>query len=347
MQVRVMNKIEKWILISLLISLVSGLVVVIFTFDSTTLSALMQIKPSYILAAACVHALSYVVWGMRTRSLCKALGFDISYAKACEIVTSSTLAASITPSSLGGEPVRVHLLHEENMPLGRATAVVLGERILDGIFILTLAPLSIYIIRGVLKDSYFDAMFIFAELVLIFILFLTLYAVWKPEPTKKVVYIIVRKLAPLLGKKTDSALEKVILRVDSEFEHFHDSISILLNEGRLGLAIGIFQTMAFWFVDFSMLYVVLLGLNQHPDPFIVFASQVIVMVLLVIPATPGSSGVAEFAGTTAFSPFIPSSLLGIAVIAWRAFTFYMNLFVGGFVSFRILKDTDFIKNFLK
>jgi hypothetical protein len=96
-----------------------------------------------------------------------------------------------------------------------------------------------------------------------------------------------------------------------------------------------------------MLYVVLLGLNQHPEPMLVFASQVIVMVLLVIPATPGASGVAELAGTTAFSLFIPSSLIGIVVLAWRAFTFYMNLFVGGFVSFKILKDTDFIKNFLR
>jgi uncharacterized protein (TIRG00374 family) len=342
-----MNKIEKWILISLLISLVSGLIVVAFTFDSNTLSALMQIKPQFIFAAAFVHALSYVVWGMRTRSLCKALGFNVSYARACEVVMSGTLAASITPSSLGGEPLRIHLLHDDKMPLGKATAVVIGERILDGILILALAPLSIYVIRGVLEDSVFDAMFIFAELGLVFILILTLYAIWKPGPMKKVVYFFVHRIALLLGKKTDAALEKILITVDSELEHFHESIEILLTEGRRGLAFGVLYTIAFWFVDFSMLYVVLLGLNQHPDPLIIYASQVIVMVLLVIPATPGASGVAEFAGTTVFSLFIPSSLLGITVIAWRAFTFYMNVFVGGFVSFKILKDTDFIKNFLK
>jgi hypothetical protein len=260
---------------------------------------------------------------------------------------SGTLAASITPSSLGGEPLRIHLLHDDKMPLGKATAVVIGERILDGILILALAPLSIYVIRGVLEDSVFDAMFIFAELGLVFILILTLYAIWKPGPMKKVVYFFVHRIALLLGKKTDAALEKILITVDSELEHFHESIEILLTEGRRGLAFGVLYTIAFWFVDFSMLYVVLLGLNQHPDPLIIYASQVIVMVLLVIPATPGASGVAEFAGTTVFSLFIPSSLLGITVIAWRAFTFYMNVFVGGFVSFKILKDTDFIKNFLK
>ncbi|MDG6244046.1 MAG: flippase-like domain-containing protein [Methanolobus sp.] len=341
-----MNKIKKWLIVSLLISLISGAFVVLLTFDSGTINALMEIRPEYILAAACIHAMTYVIWGMRTSSLCRALGHDVGYVRSIEIVTSGTLAASITPSSLGGEPLRVHLLHKQKMPLGKATAVVIGERIMDGIFILALAPISIYVIRGVLQDPIFDILFIFAEAGLIFILFLTLYAIWRPAPTKKVVYFLVHKIAPLLGKKTDAALEKIIMRADSELEHFHGSISVLLNEGRKGLAFGIFYTIAFWVVDFSMLYVILIGLNQYPDMVIVFAAQVIVLLLLAIPATPGASGIAEFAGTTVFSLFVASSVLGITVIAWRAFTFYMNVFVGSFVSFKILKDTDFIKRFL-
>lgn len=341
-----MNKLKKWIFLSLIISLVSGLIVVIFTFDSDTLVALMALKPEYLVAAAVIHSLTYVIWGMRTRSLCKALGHDVGYMKSIEIVTSATLAASITPSSLGGEPLRIHLLHSEDIPLGKATAVVLGERVLDGILILALAPISIYVIRGVLNNSVIDAMFLFAEAGLVFILFLILYALWKPGPMKKVVYFFIQRISPLFGKKNDAALEQFTDRVDSELEHFHGSISVLMNEGRRGLAFGIFHTFGFWFVDFSMLYVILIGLNQHPDPVLVFASQVIIMILIVIPATPGASGVAEFAGTTLFSLFVASSVLGITVIAWRAFTFYMNLLVGGFVSFKILKDADFIKKYL-
>lgn len=340
-----MNNIKKWIFISLFISLVSGLLVIVFTFDSGTIDALAEIKPVYIVAAACIHALTYVIWGLRTKSLCKALGYDVGYVKSVEIVASGTLAASITPSSLGGEPLRIHLLHSEKMPLGKATAVVLGERVLDGILIMALAPVSIYVIRSVLNDSVFDVMFMIAEVALILILVLLLYAIWRPDPARKVVFFLVHKLAPLLGKKTDEALEKILTRVDSEFEHFHESFFVLLNEGRRGLAVGIFYTIAFWFVDFSMLYVILVGLNQHPDPVLVFASQVIIMILIVIPATPGASGIAEFAGTTAFSLFTAPSVLGIAVIAWRAFTFYMNIIVGTFVSFKIMKDADFIKKY--
>jgi hypothetical protein len=45
--------------------------------------------------------------------------------------------------------------------------------------------------------------------------------------------------------------------------------------------------------------------------------------------------------------FVSSSLLGITVVVWRALTFYMNLLVGGFVSFRILKDTEIMKKLLR
>ena len=179
------------------------------------------------------------------------------------------------------------------------------------------------------------------------ILFLFLYGVWRPKSTKKAIHFIVRKIAPFVGTKTDSRLEMVLKKVDSELENFHNSIALLVKGNRKGLLVGITYTLMFWLTEFSLLYVVLLGLNQYPEPLVVFASQVLVMILMAIPATPGASGVAEFGATTIFSVFVSSSLLGITVIAWRALTFYMNLVVGSFVSFRILKDTEFMKKFLR
>jgi len=34
------------------------------------------------------------------------------------------------------------------------------------------------------------------------------------------------------------------------------------------------------------------------------------------------------------------------VAAWRTFTFYTNIIAGGFVSFKLLKDTDLVKKYL-
>jgi uncharacterized protein (TIRG00374 family) len=342
-----MNKIKKWVLLSLLTSLISGIIVVFLTFDSETVDALLHIKLEYLLLGVLLHAFSYLVWGMRIRVLCHSLGYNVRILKAVELVTSSVLVASITPSSMGGEPIRIHLLNRENVPLGKASAVIIGERLFDGILLLSLAPFSIYLLRNTLAEYGFESILIFIEFVLLALLLFLLYAIWNPGPIKSMSYYLIKKVAPFLSDSIDTKVEHIFAKVDHELDNFHGGIVLLLKGKRSSLIYFILLTLLFWIVEFSLLYVILLGLNIHVDVLTMFASQVVMIFILLIPATPGSSGLAEFGATTIFSIFVPVSVLGITVIAWRVLTFYMNLVVGSFVSFNILKDTEFIKNLLK
>ncbi len=342
-----MNKIKKWILLALFTSFISGIIIVILTFDSDTIDALLDIRPEFILFGIALHAFSYLIWAMRIRILCKALGYNVEIIKTVELVTSSILVASITPSSMGGEPARIHLLNKLDVPLGKASAVIFGERLLDGILLLSLAPFSIYIVRSTLANSGFESILIAVEVILLILLLLSLYAIWNPGPIRSLSYFLIKRMAPFLGDVVDTKIEHIFEKLDHELDNFRSSIMLLLKEGKSGLAGSILLTLLFWLVEFSLIYAILLGLNQHVDILKMFASQVLITLVLLIPATPGSSGLAEFGATTIFSIFVSSSVLGITVIAWRALTFYMNLIVGSFVSFKILKDTELIKGLLK
>lgn len=342
-----MNKIKKWILLALFTSFISGIIIVILTFDSGTIDAFLGIRPEFILLGISLHAFSYLVWSMRIRVLCNALGYDIGITKTVEIVTSSVLVASITPSSMGGEPARIHLLNKLGVPLGKASAVIFGERLLDGVLLLSLAPFSIYVVRSTLVKSGFESILVAVEVLLFILLFFSLYTIWNPGPIRSILYFLIKKIAPFLGDAVDARVEHIIEKVDYELDNFRSAIILLLKEGKSGLMGSIFLTLLFWLVEFSLIYAILLGLNQHVDILKMFASQVLITLVLLIPATPGSSGLAEFGATTIFSIFLSSSVLGITVIAWRALTFYMNLIVGSFVSFKILKDTELIKGLLK
>ncbi len=341
-----MSKFRKLLNASILISIFSIVVVLLFTVDSGTIDAIKGIKYEYLIAAAALHAFSYIIWGMRTKFMCQALGHDITTVRAVEIVTSSTLVAAITPSSAGGEPARIHLLHKNEMPVGRATAVVIGERLLDAILLLSFVPFALFIFRDMLSNYQLDAAFILAEMIVISVLALIIYGMWKPEHTKRLIHFIVDRIAHVLGKKTEVTISPILARIDMELEHFHDSIWMFLTEGRKGLLYGAACTILFWIVEYSMLPVILMGLDQTPSIIVVFAAQVLLSIIMVVPATPGASGVAEFGAMSLFSVFVSSSLLGITVIAWRALTFYMNILVGSFVSVKILKDTDMIGKLL-
>lgn len=342
-----MNKFGKWLPLSLLISFISIIVVLVFTVDPTTFEIIKEVKTEYLLLAVALHSFSYVIWGARTQLMSNALGHKTKLIRCIEIVTSSTFVAALTPSSVGGEPLRVHLLYKENLPVGRASAVVLGERIMDAILMLTFAPFALYIFRDIMQDSRIDTIFAIGQIFMAAILVLLIYTIWKPEKTKSGMHYIVNKITGLLGKKSEGKHHKLIEQIDHELEQFHESLVTFLKDGRRGLLYGAGCTALFWIIEFTMLPVILLGLNQEPQLLLVYAAQVLLILLIVIPATPGSSGIAELGATTLFSVFVPSSILGIIVVAWRALTFYMNLVVGGIISFKILKDTDIMKKMMK
>lgn len=338
---------KKWLIISLFISTISIIAVMFYTLDPQTLESIRNIKSEFLLLALCLHLLSYLLWGLRTRSMCKFLGFDVSIPRAVEIVTSSTFLASVTPSSIGGEPLRVHLLGQENVPVGSATAVVLGERLLDGVLILISAPIALHLFRGVISISGLNTLVVMGELLLSLTFLIVIYAVWHPHHTKKAFNYVIHRVAVFTGNADSSRLERLTDKLDMVIDDFHNSMAFFVTKGRKGLFFGSVYTILFWIVEFAMVPVILMGLNQPPAIVISFAAQVLLMILLVLPITPGSSGIAELGATSLFSLFVPVYLIGIVVVAWRAFTLYLNLIVGGFVSFKILKDAEYLKDLMK
>lgn len=346
-----MNKFKKFAIISILIGIISGVFAIILTFDAHTMEAISQIKTEYILLAVGVHIVSLFIQSLRIKVMCHALDHDIDLLEATKIVVSSMFVAALTPAAVAGEPLRIHLLNKRGMPLGRATTLILAERLMDALLILSLAPISLYVMRGYLErngvDGRISTALAIGEIILLVLFGLMIYGLWSPARTHKIMHFLVNHFSKFLGTRRESLLPKILARVDTELEHLHDSVKIFIRDGRKGLILGMICTFGIWFFDFSVLPTLLLGLNQHFPFVLVYASQIILMVILVVSITPGAGGVAEIGATTLFSFFVASSLLGIIVVAWRAITFYMNLILGGFVSLKLIKDTEYIKKLFK
>lgn len=337
-----MNRYKKWLIAALLISVVSVLLVVCLTFNGDTIEALKKIKLKYILAAALFHISSYFIWGARTSALSNALGYRIKYFKIIEIVISSVFAAAITPSSAGGEPVRMHMLYRNGIPLGKATAIIVGERLLDAILIFASLPFALYIMRDILSNSELNAALLTANLLAFVVLVFFIYGLWRPEIVKSIIHRTADRFARIFGRRTHNSITRFTEQLDNEIDTFQQSIKIFISEGKKGLFLSIIFTLLFWVVEFSLLVLILIGLSQTPEVVVAYAAQVLLAVVMIIPATPGASGVAELGAATIFSVFVNASVIGIAVIAWRALTYYMNLLIGGLMSLKVIKDRNLI-----
>jgi len=124
---------RRWLWISLLFSLIVLAVILFFTVDSSTFELLKQMNPYFILFALVIHLVALFFWSLRIWFMSRGLGYRVSLIHCINLVYANLLIAAITPSQAGGEPVRIHELYKAGLKVGDATAIVITERILDGI----------------------------------------------------------------------------------------------------------------------------------------------------------------------------------------------------------------------
>jgi uncharacterized protein (TIRG00374 family) len=59
--------------------------------------------------------------------------------------------------------------------------------------------------------------------------------------------------------------------------------------------------------------------------------------IMMIPLTPGSVGIAEVSIAAFYSTIIPLPLVGVFVLLWRLILYYFNVIVGLIASLRIVQ----------
>ncbi len=332
---------RKWLAVSLSFSVVSILALLLLTITPGQLRSLIQIHPAFLAAALIVQLCSWLVWGARIKVMSEALGGEVPFKKSVEIVLSNEFAASITPGHVGGEITRVQLLRSCNLSVGDASAVVLGERMLDALFLGIAAPIGFVLFtKYVESGAGLMALFGGAALVFGILFFILLYVIIKPRKLKSLVKRARWLFVKVKGAdKADQSLQKFLREIDV----FHNSTKLYLKDERKALAKGFLFTTAFWLLQFSIASLILVGLGSPPWILASFSAQTVLMMIATIPLTPGNSGIAELSTATIYSTFVSTSVLGIFILGWRIVTYYLNIVVGGLVSIRILRGSAVVE----
>lgn len=330
------------IIIALAISIAIIILILYFTIDADTLSQLAatKIKYEFFALAILLNILYWVLWGARLKILSNAMGknMNIGLWKSTKIVIANLFLACITPSMAGGEPVRIHLLNKEGMSLGCSTATVLGERLLDAIFVLAVVPIGVFIFKDEPAVQFLNAGLWIGVIVFVLFLLLFLYAILRPTKTKSFLIFISKKLGRFSKKK--EIQNKVIARINREVDNFSNGMACFSGEKVALIKAGII-TILFWSTGFMIPSMVLMGLGLEPFFIESYAAQILLLVIIMMPTTPGSSGVAEVGIFGLYGVLIGTgegSLIGVFIILYRFITYHMNLIAGAFFQYRIFKS---------
>jgi len=326
----------KWLYISIGFSLLVLVIILILTINENTIQYLRGINPFFLLLAFLAHILSMCFWAWRIQKMSGSLGYHIGFFYSLNLVFANLLLAAITPSQAGGEPVRIHELYKANVPLGDATAIVIIERVLDGIVLAFLAVFAMIVLADQWKSTGVISQVMFS-LTLIFVigcLVLFYLAIKWPDKVKKIVHRCVR----FFTRTWESPrVEVFITRTDEEIDNFNEAVIKFVKSAKGGLLWGLLFTLLYWISEILIASLILLGLGQPPLILESFVIQLVLAILMMIPLTPGASGIAEVGATSMYALFIPSSIVGIFVVIWRTVLFYFNIALGILSSFLIVR----------
>ncbi|HUH78316.1 MAG TPA: flippase-like domain-containing protein [Methanoregula sp.] len=326
----------KWLYISIGFSLAVLVVILFLTINQNTVRYLRDINPVFLILAFLTHLLTMCFWAMRVKKMSLSLGYRIPFLYSLNLVFANLLASAITPAQAGGEPVRIHELYRADVPIGDATAVVIMERVLDGIALAGLAAFAMLVLTdqwkmlgAVSELMVFVTWFFIAGCLLLFY-----FAVRRPDLVRRVVHYVLTRV----GRKWEAdRLCEYRTKADREIENFHAAVGRFVRTGKTGLAWGFLFTLLYWVSEIITASLILVGLGQPPLILESFVIQLILAILMMLPLTPGSSGIAEVGATSMYALFIPASIVGIFVVIWRIVLYYFNIALGILASIIIVR----------
>lgn len=329
------------IIISVIFSITIILIILLLTTDARTFNylATTPIRYEFFLMALLLQIFSWFIWGARLKVLSNASDDTVKIGlwESTKIVIANLFLAGITPSMAGGEPVRIYLLNKDGLSIGAATASVLGERVLDAIFILLCVPFAFFAFSQYIDVGIIQLGLVIGIIVFIIGIALFLITVKYPNKTKSFLILISNKISKLFKKKKTKYSVKN--KINTEVDNFRKSIIFFVSgEKKIFFIVGSL-TIAYWATIFMIPSMILLGLRLEPFFIPSYAAQVLLIVIIMMPTTPGSAGVTEGCIACMYGALISSSfLIGVFVLIFRFITFHTNLIVGAIFQYRIFKS---------
>jgi len=254
----------------------------------------------------------------------------LSWKQSFNVIMLWEFASAITPGVVGGSAVAMFILEKEKIPLGKSTALVLITAIMDNFFYIFLIPtIFIFIPVSVLfpielkniQDSGLLLFWIgFGLIIGINILLFSSIFIF-PKLIGNILRIIFK--LPFLKRRKDKA------------EKFGNDILIASHELKgkpFFFWVKIFLvtiwswTSRYLVINFILLAFIEIGLLDH---LIILGRQLVMWLVMILPASPGSAGIAEYLFSELFSDYIRNGALALSLaFLWRLISYYPYLIIG-------------------
>lgn len=325
---------QRGLILSIGISIVSILLILALSRDDFEVESLKRVKIEYLLLGLVVIVGAWATKVLRLYLLCKSLGYPMGYRRVFDIYMSAVFVSHVTPFTFGGLPLQIYLMHKEGMPVGRSSAVGVVDSALTSCLLVVLGPVLLYLWKREYSlspqvDRLVDVSI--AIMVAVAVAFVLLIA--RPELPVR----FLRRLASIRGFRrlfTPQRIEKAINYLLRETKQFAEAVKDMFGRSRLGFILAIICTLVYWVLYLAVAPVTMVGLGVRVPIVRTLLAQIVFNIVQPFIPTPGGSGGSEIGFAFLFQSVVPKARLPLFVSAWRFFTYYASLAVGGLLFYK-------------
>ena len=291
--------------------------------------AIKQMKISWL---ACIFAcwLIYTVCdGMNYWFYLRGQGFRISFGRAVNVALIGFYYCNITPSSAGGQPMQVNSLRKAGIPVGYGTMAVTIRFVTNQTMTSLIALVLYFLNRDFVHQQLAGAIWLvrIGWLINFATVPLVLLAGFKRNWIQRFAEMLIKGLEKIhIVRNREAAVSKVTEVVDTyhtallDLMHSPGQIMLQFACSTLGL-LALFGTTVFVYYAF--------GLTGTPWYHVLTISCLLFVSASYTPL-PGASGAQEGGFLLYFRGIFKDGTIGLALLIWRFFTFYIYLIVGVF-----------------
>ncbi len=323
--------------LSLFLSFISIGLLLYFTWEDDTLASLEMLNPLGLLAGFFLVVGLWLVEGFRIKALLKAVGsptqLPLFYAARAFLITF--FWGGITPWALGEWPAHIMALTRREVAPGQAAAVALLRSLYTkGVFVIW-SGIIIFFYNNLGVGISTGRIFHGAFLAVAFSSFAYLLVMLKPGMVVFLLSLIQRFALTRHLYEGNRGVTRFLKALLEEARRFRTSLKQAWQRGLLWLLLPVLLTVCYWALYFSIAPLILWSFGMSPPYITTVSWQVMLFLVLSYIPLPGGSGAAEISAATLFVGFVPPPFIGIFIVAWRFFTYYLPLLCGGiaFLSF--------------
>ncbi len=318
------RKIINRLIVFISIGIGAHILFVLLTTEKSMLVYLQRLSFLHIIAIMLLLFMPWVLYALRIYVWSKFLKEKINYPTLLRIVITSELASALSPTAVGGAPVKAALLLNYGFSVGNAGFLLTYGVIEDIIFystgILLASLLSIgvmgnisHTIYGLIGNHIVPITIIIALFIIYFYLLRTQriskkYTLWQYLPT---------------GLK--NSIAKLRIKIKDSWSDMKSNFKRAAKSGKKVMAFSLLMLFLQWIAKFTVLLVVLHAFGVSFEPIQVYLRQWVVYVTMLLVPTPGATGGAEASFLLIFGKSIPEELSYLIVSVWRLFTYYFVL----------------------